>query len=303
MIAACREPVLGMQSRQGGSVLSNDSYKGSPVTVTATSMRQRKAAQAVIEELLADPSHLVERGPLARIFGRSPLSSSGAAWFRGAQGEIAVGRMLDTLPADWSVFHALPVGTKEADIDHLVVGSGGVFSINTKHHRGKPVWVANRTLMVAGQRQPHIRNAEHEAARVTKLVHARLGLTGRVRPVVAIHGAASIVVKEQPDLVTVLDARRLRRWLLKRPVQFGPEDLTRIVGLVDDPATWRTGASAPCEQLLARFDELRGEVRTATTRRSLWSFGSLAVAGAGLIFVAPLLLTAMFTSLATSLMP
>jgi hypothetical protein len=273
------------------------------VTVTATSMRQRHAAQAVIEELLADPSHLVQRGRLARLFGRSPLSASGIAWYRGAQGEIAVGRMLGALPADWTVFHALPVGTREADIDHLVVGPGGVFTINTKHHRGKPIWVANRTLMVSGQRQPHIRNAEHEAARVTKLVHTRLGLPGRVQPVVAIHGAATLVVKEQPDLVAVLDARRLRRWLLKRPVQFGPDDLTRIVGVIDDPGTWRTVASAPCEHLLARFDALEGEVRTAAARRTVWSLGSLATAGAALIFVAPPLLTAMFMSVATSLTP
>ena len=273
------------------------------MTVTATSMRQRRPAQAVIEALLGDESHLVQRGPVARVFGQSPLTTSGLAWYRGAQGEIAVGRMLDKLPEEFTVFHALPVGTKESDIDHLVVGPSGVFTINTKHHRGKTVWVANRTLMVAGQRQPHIRNAEHEAARVTKLVHARLGLPGRVRPVVAIHGASSIVIKERPDLVAVIDARSLRRWLLKRPVQFGPDDLARIVSLVDDPATWRAVASAPCDQMLAAFDGLDGEVRTAATRRSLWSLGSLAAMGGALIFVAPPLLTTVFMSLATGLLP
>lgn len=292
-----------MQRPWRGSVLSKDSYKGSSVTVHATSMQQRHAAQAVIEELLGDPSHLLERGPIARIFGRTPLSSSGLAWYRGAQGEIAVGRMLESLPAGWTVFHALPVGTREADIDHLVVGPGGVFTINTKHHRGKPIWVANRTLMVSWRRQPHIRNAEHEAARVTKLVHTRLGLTGRVHPVVAIHGASRLVVRERPDLVTVLEARRLRRWLLDRPVQFGPDDLARIVGLVDDPGTWRTVASAPCERMLARFDALDGEVRTAATRRSLWSLGGLVAGTAAAIALAPPLLSAVITSVATSLIP
>lgn len=273
------------------------------MTVTTTSMRQRHAAQAVIEELLGDESNRVTRGRFARITGRSPLTHDGMAWYRGAQGEMAVGRMLETLPEDWTVFHALPVGTRESDIDHLVVGPGGVFTINTKHHRGKPIWVANRTLMVSGQRQPHIRNAEHEAARVTKLVHARLGLTGRVLPVVAIHGAASILIKERPDLVTVLDARRLRAWLLKRPAQFGPDDLTRIVALVDDPGTWRTVASAPGDEMLARFGDLDREVRTAATRRSLWSLGSLAAAGAGLVLVAPSLLSTVFLSVGTNLMP
>lgn len=269
--------------------------------VTATRMRQRLAAQAVIEELLSDQAHLVPRNRAARILGRSPLTSTGTAWYLGAQGEIAVGRMLDELPEDWTVFHALPVGTREADIDHLVVGPGGVFTINTKHHNGKRVWVANRTLMVSGHRQPHIRNAEHEAARVTKLVHQKLGLDGRVRPIVAIHGASSIVVKEMPDLVAVLDARQLRRWLLKRPVVLSAEERERIIGVVDDPGTWRTTPSAPDGDVMARFANIDREVRTAGTRRAIWSVGSLVAIGVGAIVVAPPLLTAVFTVVAAAL--
>ena len=270
-------------------------------TVTATSMRQRFAAQAVIEELVGDQTHVVPRGRAARILGRSPLSYSGTAWYLGAQGELAVGRMLGELPPEWTVFHALPVGTKEADIDHLVVGPGGVFTINTKHHSGKPIWVANRTLMVSGQRQPHIRNAEYEAARVTKIVHQKLGLPGRVRPVVAIHGASSIVVKEWPDLVAVLDARRLRRWLLKRPIVLNAEEREHVVRLIDDPGTWRTVPTAPNSDVMARFADIDQEVRTAATRRSLWALGGIAAVGATAIAVAPPVLTAVFTEVAAAL--
>lgn len=268
------------------------------MTATATSMSSRFAAQAVIEELVGDATHLVPRSRIGRLLGRSPLSSSGVAWYLGAQGEIAVGRMLGRLPDGWTVFHALPVGSREADIDHLVVGPGGVFTINTKHHRGKPVWVANRTLMVSGHRQPHIRNAEYEAARVTKLVHQRLRLDGRVRPIVAIHGAASIVVRQRPDLVAVLDARRLRRWLLKRPVVLSSDDVARVVRLVDDPQTWRTELSAPCVQLMARFTALDTDVRNAHTRRTLWGLASLGAAGAAATVAAQPVLSAMMTSVA-----
>jgi hypothetical protein len=95
----------------------------------------------------------------------------------------------------------------------------------------------------------------------------------------------------------------LKRWLLKRPVQFGPDDIARFVGLVDDPGTWRTAASAPCDQLLARFDALDGEVRTAATRRFLWSIGSLVAIGAAAISVVPPLLTALVMSVTTGLLP
>ena len=273
------------------------------MSVTATTMSSRIAAQAVIEELVGDATHLAPRSRVERILGRSPLSSSGVPWYLGAQGEIAVGRMLEQLPEGWTVFHALPVGTKEADIDHLVVGPGGVFTINTKHHRGKAIWVANRTLMVSGHRQPHIRNAEHEAARVTRLVHQRLRLDGRVRPIVAIHGAASLVVKERPDLVAVLDARHLRRWLLERPVQLDPEDVARIVALVDDPTTWRTELSEPGRHLMARFTELDQEVRAADTRRTLWTLGGLGAIGAGAVIAAPALLSAVLASVMGAPLP
>ena len=51
---------------------------------------------------------------------------------------------------------AVPVGTGSTDIDHVLVGPGGVFTINTKHHLGQPVWVARRTLMVAGEDAPSL---------------------------------------------------------------------------------------------------------------------------------------------------
>lgn len=63
------------------------------------------------------------------------------AWRKGAEGERAVGRRLDRLERDgWTVIHDLTVGSRGANIDHLVIGPGGVFVINTKNHLGKRVW-------------------------------------------------------------------------------------------------------------------------------------------------------------------
>ena len=80
-------PVLGMQGLSGISISSRKSYRGSFVTVTAPGMSQRFAAQAVIEELVGDSTHVVPRNRVARILGRSPLSSSGIPWYLGAQGD------------------------------------------------------------------------------------------------------------------------------------------------------------------------------------------------------------------------
>jgi len=75
---------------------------------------------------------------------------------RGARGG-AVGRLLENLPEGRTVLHAVPVGKGDSDIDHVGIGRGGESSINTKNHAGHQVWVAGRTFLVNGQKQPHLR--------------------------------------------------------------------------------------------------------------------------------------------------
>src|SRR5690606_36128291 len=50
----------------------------------------------------------------------------------GALGELEVGRLLDQLDSEWFAFHAVPVGSAGSDVDHIVIGPGGVFTINSK---------------------------------------------------------------------------------------------------------------------------------------------------------------------------
>ena len=58
------------------------------------------------------------------------------AWRRGAFGGRVTGFWLDRLPEGWFVFHDVPVGARGANIDHLVVGPSGVFTVNTKDLTG-----------------------------------------------------------------------------------------------------------------------------------------------------------------------
>jgi len=62
---------------------------------------------------------------------------------KGARGEELAARTLALLPPDWTVFHGLTVkgGLRDlaggADIDHVVVGTQAVFTIETKHWHGQ----------------------------------------------------------------------------------------------------------------------------------------------------------------------
>ena len=55
-------------------------------------------------------------------------------WDRGATGEEEIGRRLDELGAGWVCLH--DVATGRGNIDHVVIGPGGVFTVETKSHGG-----------------------------------------------------------------------------------------------------------------------------------------------------------------------
>jgi hypothetical protein len=57
-------------------------------------------------------------------------------WLRGAEGERRVGAALAELTADgWMALHGVSLG--RGDVDHILVGPGGIFTIETKSHRGR----------------------------------------------------------------------------------------------------------------------------------------------------------------------
>lgn len=195
------------------------------MTIDTPTLRQRFAAQSVIENLL--PQRCKQ------------LSAESVAWFLGAKSERVVGSILDTLPPEWTVLHALPLGARNSAIDHLVVGPGGVFTITTKHYGGRVVRVDKQGMTVSGRPVPNIRTAEIEAERVTNLVRERMPLAAPVQSVIAVVDPKQLIIHERPEKVKVIDARDLRRWLMQlQPVLTEPE-LMELDAIVDSPDTWR----------------------------------------------------------------
>ena len=57
-------------------------------------------------------------------------------WDRGATGEEHVGKILDSLADEgWQPIHDVDMG--RGNIDHVVIGPGGVFTVETKSHPGR----------------------------------------------------------------------------------------------------------------------------------------------------------------------
>ena len=251
------------------------------------------------------------------MFGRSPLTAAATSWYQGAKGEIAVGTLLTNLPPEWTVLHALPVGARGSDIDHIVVGPGGVFTINTKHHRDKKVWVAKDTLLVDGAKKNYVRDAEFEARRVGKLIEKRMPLPAPVQPILTFVSPSQLMIREKPVQVKVLEAWQLNRWLTNLSHVFTEPEQDEITSILEDPTTWAgmtdagveppvaltavervwTGDSAlipedPDEAelagsevsigLMAAFERLDAEVRSARARRAGWN-----IVGYALLVIAP----------------
>lgn len=196
------------------------------------------------------------RARLRRVFGVNPLedeiaievermhadgpevSAEERAWSLGASGELAVAEILAGLPAGWHLLHAIPVGDRGSDIDHLLIGPAGVFCINTKHHPGKQVWVAGRSFMVSGRSTPYLPKAHREGERVTRSLAARTGWSIPASPLIVVVGASKVQIKEQPSDVTVLAMADLRAWLAEQPHLLDPDHVQRVFAAARECLTW-----------------------------------------------------------------
>ena len=142
------------------------------------------------------------------------------------------------LPDEWLVLHSIPVGNNGSDIDHLVIGRAGVFSINTKHHKNASIWIASNVFMVNGQRQPYLRNSRHEAARASRLLSAACAMPVKVRGVIVVVNADSFKIKERPVDVEVLYRKELFQWLREQSWVLDRAAVERIFAAARRSSTW-----------------------------------------------------------------
>jgi Nuclease-related domain len=160
---------------------------------------------------------------------RFRLSPEAVAWRRGAAGERRTARLLSPLERQgWVVLHDLAVPGSRANIDHLVIGPGGVFVVDSKQYRGRlrldpsgRLW-HGRFLLAST-----LQAVSFEADRAA-LVLPDPGVV--VVPIVAVHGAQVPWGKVVMSGVPIVAARRLPSMLRALPVVLGPE---RVAGLAD----------------------------------------------------------------------
>jgi hypothetical protein len=156
-------------------------------------------------------------------------SADTLAWRRGAAGERRTARLLAPLERrGWAVLHDLAIPGTQANIDHLVIGPGGVLAIDTKQYRGR-LWLDHdglvwhgRHLLLATLRK--LRWAADQADEILGVADVQ------ILAIMAVHGASVPWGRLTADGVIVAPPRRVPDLLQALPAILGPE---RVAWLAD----------------------------------------------------------------------
>jgi Nuclease-related domain len=156
-------------------------------------------------------------------------SPEAIAWRRGAAGERRTARLLGPLEQlGWVVLHDLAVPGSRANIDHLAIGPGGIFVVDSKPYRGHlkldpsgRLWHGRYPLA------PTLQAVSFEADQAAQVLPDP-GVV--VVPIVAVHGAQIPWGKVVMNGVPIVPAQRLPSMLRQLPAVLGPE---RVVDLAD----------------------------------------------------------------------
>jgi hypothetical protein len=189
-------------------------------------------ATQVVSQLSALAGVTVAAGLAWRL--RFRVSPDTLAWRRGAAGERRTARLLGPLERQgWAVLHDLAIPGTQANIDHLVIGPGGVVVIDTKQYRGRLrldpdglLW-HGRHLLLATLRK--LRWAADQADQVLGVADVQ------VLAIMAVHGASVPWGRLTADGVIVAPARRVPDLLQALPALLGPE---RVAWLADRARLW-----------------------------------------------------------------
>ena len=188
------------------------------------------ATAGVLGNLLGPRLGLVAGGLVVLVAGwglRFQPSPEATAWRRGAAGERRTARLLDPLERHgWLVLHDLALPGSRANLDHLAIGPGGVFVIDSKQYGGRlqldpsgRLWHGRYPLA------PALGAVSFEADQAAQVLPDPDVV---VVPIVAVHRAQVPWGKVVSDGVPVLAARRLPTMLRSLPAVLGPERVTAL---------------------------------------------------------------------------
>jgi hypothetical protein len=203
-------------------------------------------ARAKAEELAAG------KGPIRALFERlTDVRTEDRSWRLGAEGEERVAAILRRcLDERWVAVHDLTIGTKGANLDHLLIGPAGVFTLNTKNLSGR-LTVYDRAILQNGQKTRYVPSALGEARKVQRRLSAATGRDVTAWSVIVLAGRCEVQVKKLPTDLTIVPAWQLPAWIGGLPGgKLTPGEVLTLERAARDPDTWRPRRAAPAPPLV-----------------------------------------------------
>jgi hypothetical protein len=163
-------------------------------------------------------------------------------WQDGAVGEQWTGWSLRELESQgWRIFHDL--AASHGNIDHVAVGPGGVFLLDSKRWRGS-VTVEGDSAVVRRLEDPDLQwrftspaHVKRLAVEVSEAIRASTRATVWVTPVIVVWGEFAQVVGG--DTCKFVHGDGLARWLNDQPARIAPPRVEQIAEAVADALAGR----------------------------------------------------------------
>ncbi|MGW5249384.1 nuclease-related domain-containing protein [Streptomyces sp. NPDC004129] len=203
-------------------------------------------ALTVADDLAKDPPgagilrDMAHRGPsaLERVWSKlTKRPSEWGSWLSGLEGEKRVGRELERLTVHgWRLLHGIPTSSG-GDIDHLLIGSGGVFVFNTKRHPGASIWVGDEVAKVNGALYRYPAANKAEAAYVRRVLERYSGIAPEVVPVLVFVDVASVVRAPTQHIVRTYQEREVSA-LGPLTGQLTPEQVEALYAVARHKRAW-----------------------------------------------------------------
>lgn len=164
--------------------------------------------------------------------------SAGEAEIRGESVEFEPPALDD----GWFVSEGLSIGPERVILEHVVVGTPGVFLLMSRDHSGSEVWAAERSLLVDGHTTDYLREARDAGRALSRMIETEAGLRVVVEPVIVIK-AKDLTVKAQPLDAHVIASSLLGRWFMRLEPVFDSNAVAKIIKVVEPEAGSATGRS------------------------------------------------------------
>ncbi|WP_084040236.1 nuclease-related domain-containing protein [Demequina sp. NBRC 110053] len=161
-------------------------------------------------------------------------------FMRGLAGEQRVGAQLNHLyEAGWGILHSLPL-PMGGDLDHLLIGPGGIWTVNSKAHESQSVFVNGDYMRIGRVRVDHVAQARREAVSAQRVLSAH-GVTVDVRPMVVLilPPSSTMTVRNWPVDVRVVPLERAVPYLLGREAVWSQADINQAFAVARVAGHWQ----------------------------------------------------------------